>query len=173
VFIAFDCLYDRSGWHLHEPLRERLARLEACTRPVRRLVRADGVLGQGEAFYEAARERGLEGVMAKRLDSRYTPGRRTTAWQKFLIYKTEVFWAVGWVRHPDQLSVLLAEDRGPLSRHYVGRVAVPSLPGGERPPEDVMEARFERPWRIWVQYRERTPDGHLRHPVFRAFEAEP
>jgi len=39
-------------------------------------------LGDGEALLEATRDRGLEGVMAKRLGSVYTPGKRTPNWRK-------------------------------------------------------------------------------------------
>src|ERR1700759_1247042 len=38
--------------------------------------------GAGTALLEATREQGLEGVVAKRLDCRYEPGRRSGAWLK-------------------------------------------------------------------------------------------
>lgn len=39
-------------------------------------------VGEGQAFLAATREQGLEGVIAKRLDSRYAPGRRDAGWLK-------------------------------------------------------------------------------------------
>jgi bifunctional non-homologous end joining protein LigD len=39
-------------------------------------------VGEGEAFLQATREQGLEGIVAKRLDSRYAPGRRDAGWLK-------------------------------------------------------------------------------------------
>jgi bifunctional non-homologous end joining protein LigD len=39
-------------------------------------------VGEGEAFVAATREQGLEGLVAKRLDSRYAPGRRDAGWLK-------------------------------------------------------------------------------------------
>ncbi len=39
-------------------------------------------VGNGEALLEATRERGLEGVMAKRLGSTYRPGTRSKDWRK-------------------------------------------------------------------------------------------
>jgi ATP-dependent DNA ligase len=41
---------------------------------------SEGIVGSGRVFFEAVCREGLEGVVAKRLDSRYRPGRR--AWIK-------------------------------------------------------------------------------------------
>ena len=50
----------------------------------------DHVVGEGAAFLEATRVQGLEGVVAKRLDSVYEPGRRSArrSWV--------VSWRSGW-----------------------------------------------------------------------------
>jgi ATP-dependent DNA ligase len=46
------------------------------------LVFSQGVVGPGKAFFAEICRQGLEGMMAKRLVSRYRPGRRTGAWIK-------------------------------------------------------------------------------------------
>jgi bifunctional non-homologous end joining protein LigD len=46
------------------------------------LVFSDGVIGQGQALFDAVCRMGLEGIMAKALASPYRPGRRTRAWLK-------------------------------------------------------------------------------------------
>jgi len=46
------------------------------------------VVGQGEAYYEAAAAKGLEGVVAKRLESPYRPGERSREWLKVKSVKT-------------------------------------------------------------------------------------
>jgi bifunctional non-homologous end joining protein LigD len=38
--------------------------------------------GEGQKLLEAARQRRLAGLVAKRLDSPYEPGRRSDAWTK-------------------------------------------------------------------------------------------
>jgi len=43
---------------------------------------APGMVGAGRAFFAAAVAAGHEGVVAKRLDAPYCPGRRAHAWQK-------------------------------------------------------------------------------------------
>jgi ATP-dependent DNA ligase len=46
------------------------------------LVFSQGVVGPGKAFFAEICRQGLEGMMAKRLVSRYRPGRRSDAWIK-------------------------------------------------------------------------------------------
>src|SRR4029078_10582404 len=71
----------RRGRHLKETCRVRYA---------------SHVVGDGEAFMEAARERGLEGVVAKLRRSRYEPGRRTPAWLKLKIRPEQELVVGGW-----------------------------------------------------------------------------
>ena len=78
TYVVFDLLYDRFQSLLALPLAARRQRLEAvirdCANP--RLVHSEGIVGQGRAYFEAVCREGLEGVVAKRLDGRYRPGRR-------------------------------------------------------------------------------------------------
>jgi ATP-dependent DNA ligase len=82
TYVVFDLLYHRFESLMALPLRARRQRLEtvvrACTNP--KLVFSEGIVGPGRVFFEAVCQYGLEGVVAKRLDSRYRPGRR--AWIK-------------------------------------------------------------------------------------------
>src|SRR5713101_2419711 len=78
TYIVFDLLYDRFESLTALPLRARRQRLEAVVRACAnaRLVFSEGIVGSGRAFFEAVCREGLEGVVAKRLDGRYRPGRR-------------------------------------------------------------------------------------------------
>jgi ATP-dependent DNA ligase len=82
TYVVFDLLYHQFEPLLALPLWARRRRLEAvvwaCANP--RLVFSEEVVGSGRAFFEAVCREGLEGVVAKRLDGRYRPGRR--AWIK-------------------------------------------------------------------------------------------
>src|SRR5712691_6297170 len=82
TYVVFDLLYDRFESLLALPLwvrRQRLDRVvQACANS--RLVFSEGMVGSGRALFEAVCRQGLEGVVAKRLDGRYRPGRR--AWIK-------------------------------------------------------------------------------------------
>ena len=47
--------------------------------------------GAPEDVVEAVAQVGLEGIVAKRRDSRYEPGKRSGAWQKFKLHKRQEF----------------------------------------------------------------------------------
>jgi bifunctional non-homologous end joining protein LigD len=93
--IFFDALA-LDGCDLREtPLAERKACL-AVSVPARGVIRyGDHVVGRGEDFYEAAAEQRLEGVLAKRADSRYTGGR-TREWLKLKCHLRQEFVIGGW-----------------------------------------------------------------------------
>ena len=89
VYVVFDLLYADGESLLALPLRERrerLARVVAAA-ALPRVVASDGVVGDGLALFAAARGRGLEGIVGKRLASPYLPGERTDAWQKWKVQR--------------------------------------------------------------------------------------
>ena len=54
-------------------------------------------VGEGAAMLKAAREQGLEGIVAKRIDSTYQPGRRSPDWLKIKVIQRQEFVIGGWV----------------------------------------------------------------------------
>jgi ATP-dependent DNA ligase len=84
TYVVFDLLYERFESLLAQPLGTRRKRLEqliqGCAHP--QLVLSQGVVGSGKAFFAEICHQGLEGMMAKHLDSGYRPGRRSDAWIK-------------------------------------------------------------------------------------------
>jgi DNA ligase-1 len=79
----FDALYVDGRSLVDAPCRERWTALEKAAGKlnlVRRLI--PQTMAEGEAFVEAADRDGHEGVMAKDLDSTYTPGVRGKSWLK-------------------------------------------------------------------------------------------
>lgn len=84
VFVAFDLLFDEAPL-LQRPWTERRARLEALGVSVNAYAPLDvnqPVEAQLEARFTAARHRGHEGLMLKRIDAPYEAGRRGSAWRK-------------------------------------------------------------------------------------------
>src|SRR5262249_11232677 len=83
-YVLFDLLFDRGQALWQETLLRRRARLRErlarANEPA--LVYSDGVVGCGRAFFAGAVAQGHEGVMAKRLSSRYRPGQRSRSWRK-------------------------------------------------------------------------------------------
>ncbi len=96
-YVAFDLLYLDGRSTLAEPYerrRELLAGLElsgpAWQAPAHHR-------GDGRALLDATYAQGLEGVVAKRLDSPYEPGRRSAAWLKVKNHRSELLVVGGWM----------------------------------------------------------------------------
>ena len=84
VYAVFDCLY-LDGHDLRRlPLEARRRALDGIRLPDG-IIRTDVVADDGRALFDAARQHGLEGIMAKRAASPYRPGVRSPAWQKIKI----------------------------------------------------------------------------------------
>ena len=79
-YVVFDVLFDRRPI-IDQPLEERTSRLPDLGLPSQ-VIRSESVRGEGLAFFEAVDERGLEGMVAKRLGSTYRPGARSPEWRK-------------------------------------------------------------------------------------------
>ncbi|HEY3247807.1 MAG TPA: non-homologous end-joining DNA ligase [bacterium] len=85
AYYVFDLLYYNGHVLVDRPLEERRRALEAIA-PRGAVVRlSDAVPDSGRAFYEAAQAHGLEGIVGKRRDAPYAPGKRTQTWVKIKI----------------------------------------------------------------------------------------
>jgi bifunctional non-homologous end joining protein LigD len=97
AYMVFDLLALDGGSLLNAPYTERRAALEELgldgphwhTPPYSR--------GSGEAMLQTSRDQSMEGVVAKRLDSKYEPGKRTSAWLKVKNQQRQEFVIGGWV----------------------------------------------------------------------------
>ena len=81
-YVVFDMLYFGGRCLMDWPLRDRCALLHERVSGVAFASCCQGVVGDGKAFFEKAIAAGHEGVVAKRLSSRYLPNRRGRAWRK-------------------------------------------------------------------------------------------
>jgi len=96
LYQAFDLLYLDGRSLLRVPLEDRKRLLRSVLRDSPRVRFASHVEGDGRAFYQAASQRGLEGVVAKLRRSTYEPGRRTPAWLKIKIRPEQELVVGGW-----------------------------------------------------------------------------
>jgi bifunctional non-homologous end joining protein LigD len=83
-FYLFDLLKLDETWTTELPLIDRKKLLEQLLKPIKSnlLAYTPHVLGKGGAFYAKIVKKGLEGIMAKQIESEYTPGVRTKQWLK-------------------------------------------------------------------------------------------
>ena len=184
TFIAFDLLYRDFSSICDQPLKSRREQLKRIIEghPHPYLMRSKGVVGTGKAFFDACCEQGLEGMMAKRLNSRYAPGQRNGAWIKVKQCHHMLCAIIGFVQkdqEKDFRTLLIATEQDGQAV-YIGRVAsgvddamraklnsllwpllreTPIVPCRER-------ARWVEP-DIYckVRYLEKTSGGQLRSPV--------
>ena len=190
-FCAFDLLH-RNGANLTaRPLSERRRELKRLLRDPEGAVFANPlVIGAGIRFFEAMRERRMEGMVAKRLASPYRIGERSDDWLKVKVRPQRSCVVFGTLhRHPGgPVRSLVVGAYGPEGPVWLGNVGsgldeqtrarlrselagleVPRPPGFDAVGDGVI--RFVRPLLVArVEYLEVTPGGHLRHPSFVGFE---
>ncbi|HVQ24793.1 MAG TPA: DNA ligase, partial [Planctomycetota bacterium] len=182
-YVVFDLLYLAGDALITRPLHERRARLQELLGGLAeaRIVFSDGVIGPGRAFFEEARTRGLEGIVAKERDGAYLPGKRTRSWIKVKTTRTVPCAILGWV--PDErgeltsLIVALEEDGRLVSVGRVGsgltealRARLLELCRARATDEPFVACTEEGRWvepglYCSVSFLERTRNG-LRAPVF-------
>ncbi len=193
TYVIFDLLWLDGHSLMELPYVERRARLaELGLREGERWRVPDHVVGHGAQLLAATAEQGLEGVLAKRLDSTYEPGRRTPAWLKIKnVHRQEVViggWVPGDGKRRDRIGALLVgvrEDDGGL--RHIGRVGTgfteseldvlgerlrpleredsPFAPGGPKIPRGAVFAEPELV--AEVEFREWTDGGQLRAPSYK------
>jgi len=126
IYAMFDLLYLDGRSLIDLPYSERRARLESLelAGPAWRVPAAHP--GEGRALLDATAKQGLEGIVAKRLDTRYEPGRRSGAWLKIKNTLRQELVITGWIpgegRRAARIGALLvgAYEDGKL--RYAGRV---------------------------------------------------
>ncbi len=153
--------------------------------------------GDAHAALATSLERGLEGVVAKRRDSRYEPGRRSRHWLKVKHVRMQEVVVGGWRpgagRREGTIGSLLVGVPGPDGLAYVGHVGtgfsdavLDALDGMLRPlrqpasPFATEVPRADARDAVWVEprlvgevaYGEWTRDGRLRHPTWRGLRPD-
>ncbi|MFQ6019526.1 MAG: non-homologous end-joining DNA ligase [Dehalococcoidia bacterium] len=128
TYQAFDILYYDGRSVMALPFWRRRGLLQQVVRPRGCITTFDSVEGEGVAFFEAARDHGLEGIVAKKKDGLYRPGERSDAWLRLSVYQQGEFVIGGYTygggkkRHPfGSLLLGLYDSEGRLVP--VGEVA--------------------------------------------------
>jgi bifunctional non-homologous end joining protein LigD len=130
VYVLFDLLWLDGHSTLELPYQERRKLLEQLDLQGETWQTPASHEGDGAALLDASRGLGLEGVVAKRLDSVYEPGRRSRAWLKVKNRNSQEFVIAGWVPGQGMRSTSLGalligyyESTEPGARlKYAGRV---------------------------------------------------
>lgn len=154
-------------------------------------------VGGGQALLEATRAQGLEGILAKRRDSRYLPGKRSDCWLKVKhIRRTSAViagWKPGEGGRAGRIGSLLLGVQGPNGLEYAGHVGtgfsaatltmladrLEPLRRGDLPFASAVPRMYAKD-AVWVEprlvaevdYTEWTKDGRLRHPSYKGLRVD-
>ncbi|MGZ4307980.1 MAG: DNA ligase D [Gaiellaceae bacterium] len=193
VYYLFDLLEVEGEPVIDLPLSERRKRLLKLLDRRNRTVQFSESFDDGPALLAAAKERQLEGVMGKRLDSRYLPGKRSRDWLKFKAHAEQEFVIAGYTKGQGRREgsfgalVLGAYEGGEL--RWVGNVGTgfdeaeierllkKLKPLKRKAPPFAQEPKMPRVRKgdvAWVEpklvaevsFAEFTHDGRLRAPVY-------
>jgi len=152
------------------------------------------VFADGPATEAAARQHGLEGVVAKRISSKYRPGQRSADWHKLRFVRTGDFVVIGWEAPAEGSrelsSVVLAYYvdgaltyagkagsglTGPVARKLQASLTTrEDCPLDEAPPASPGRSVtwVEPAVVVEIEFHTWTDDGRLRHPVFRRIRTD-
>jgi bifunctional non-homologous end joining protein LigD len=199
VYYVFDLLEIEGEPVIELPLEERRARLEKLLDGRNRIVKFSESFDDGRALLKAAKERRLEGIMGKRLDSRYLPGKRTRDWLKFKTHGEQEFVIAGYTkgkgRREWSFGSLVLGAYGDDGLEYVGNVGtgfddaeieelLKKLRRLERKDAPFAEPpkmpRVRKGDVVWVEpklvaeveFAEWTHDGRLRAPAYLALRED-
>jgi len=124
--MLFDVLHLEGTSLLDKPYDERRAILERLALQGDHWSVPPAFVGGGQALLDATREQGLEGILAKRRDARYFPGKRSDCWLKVKhIRRTSAViagWKPGEGGRAGRIGSLLLGVQGPKGLEYAGHV---------------------------------------------------
>ena len=191
AYVVFDVLLDGDEALIHEAQHVRRAHLlQLLIPPVPHVLRvSDSLSGDATTLLDEARARGWEGVIAKRKDAPYEPGRRSRAWLKLKVEQRQEFVVGGYTeprnsrQHLGAILLGYYDDAGQLvyAGHTGGGFSRATLTdmyrrlkGLERKscpfvkqPRTNERAHWVRPRVVVeVKFNEWTAEGKLRQPIF-------
>ena len=194
-YVIFDLLYLDGHSTVPLPYLERRRLLESLRLKGRYWQTPPSTVADGAATLAASQELGLEGVLAKRLDSTYQPGKRSDAWLKIKNHQGQELVIGGWLpgggAREGRIGALLVGYYDGPKLVYAGKVGTgftekmlerlhsllkplrrDSSPfdAGMPPPKGAI---FAEPRLVGeFEFTEWTRSGHLRHPAFKGLRED-
>ena len=199
VLYVFDVLEVEGTPLVDLPLTERRGRLEELLDRRNTTVRLSAAFDDGEALFEAATAQQLEGIVSKRADSQYEPGRRSRHWLKVKAQGRQELVVAGYTRgqgrRAGRFGALVLAVNEPSGLRWAGNVGtgfddaeierllgmLEPLRRDESPLAEVPKMpRVRRADVVWVEpklvaevrFAEWTHDGRLRAPVYQGLRED-
>src|SRR5712692_8221916 len=189
LYVVFDLAYADGQRLFKVPLEDRKRLLRNLFADSALLKYSEHVIGEGTAFFKAAKQKRLEGIVAKLRDSPYQPGVRSSAWLKIkALFQQEV--VIGGFTAPragrkyfGALIVGVYDDGRLVYTGHVGTgfteqtlnsisqalqpLVQKTCPFDGTPPRANEKPTWVKPQLVCeVKFAEWTRDGRMRQPVF-------
>jgi bifunctional non-homologous end joining protein LigD len=196
-FWAFDLVYLDGRSLLRARYRDRRQLLETLAAGGSGLIVPEQLPGDGEEALDYSRKHHWEGVVAKKRDSTYQPGRRSASWVKDKYWNTQEVviggWRAGEGGRTSGIGSLLVGIPGDGGLQFVGRVGtgfterdlanlkktlaplhIDESPFvAKLPARDAKGVTFVKPTLVGeVRYSEWTSDDRLRQPSWRGLRPD-
>jgi len=182
-FTAFDILYYKDHSVTDLPLMERKKLLEKVIKENERIAISRYIEEQGIQFYQLAKQNDLEGIVAKRKDSKYYLDKKTKDWIKIKYLLDDDFVVCGYIfKEKGVISIVLGQYSG-QELMYKGHVtmgistedfrAIESTPKLNLHPFNDLPSGNDNA--VWIElslvcvvkFMMKTASGGLRQPVFK------
>jgi len=187
-FMAYDVLYIGNESVTSRPLTWRADALSELVSESVSLALSRRIDHDGVALFEATKAQGLEGIIAKRKDSLYFPGKRTKDWVKIKNLIDEDFIICGYYRKASSVASVIIGSRVGSKIACQGHVALgvsqhdfKLMERCEKVNADLYYVDFPHfDGVVWlaprlvctVKYMERTTNGGLRQPTFKGIRTD-
>ena len=182
-FTAFDILYYEDRQVTDLPLTERKELLQKAVKSENsRFAVSRFIEKSGTAFYDLAKQRELEGIVAKRKDSRYYFDRRTKDWIKIKYLQDDDFVVLGFVPKENSMNSIILGQYKNNQIIYKGHVTlgvggepfrrIRDLSKTDCPFSDIPKGNENAVWVkpelvCTVKYMMKTESGGMRQPMFK------
>lgn len=187
-FTAFDILYYEDHQVTDLPLTERKEFLQKAVQSensrfaVSRYIEKNGI-----SFYNLAEQQELEGIVAKRKDSKYYLDRRTKDWIKIKYLQDDDFVVLGYVPKENSMNSIVLGQYSDDALVYKGHVTlgvggepfrkIQALDKIDCPFSEIPKGNENAVWVVpklvcTVKYMMKTESGGLRQPVFKGLRED-
>ena len=123
-FVAYDIIYYKDKLVNDLPLMERKELLEKVINENNLISISRYIETNGIHLFELAKQNGLEGIVAKRKDSKYYFGKRTRDWLKCKVMDTIDCVICGYIKRGDNIAILILGQYDGESLIYKGHVSL-------------------------------------------------
>lgn len=194
VYFVFDCLFANGKSMTDLPLLERKKIIEKIL-PANNVLRVSPfIVSEGKALFREIQEKDLEGIIAKRVTSKYTAGKRSKDWLKIKNHAIQEAIIIGFTAprgSREFFGSLLLGIYQQKELKYIGHTGTgftgETLRKLHEKLNPLIQARSPLHTKVpaegritWVapklvcivKYTEITADGKLRHPVFQGLRVD-